>query len=70
MKLKILTLTERILESKYLDERSMTNETVYRLTKLTTLTLMTTLTLVTRFFDLNYYKDFLTTDQTQNSYFN
>jgi len=42
-----------------LDERSMTNQTVYPLTKLTTLTLMTT---------INYYKDFRTTDQTQNSY--
>jgi len=50
------------LESKYLDERSMTNKTIYRLIKLTTLTLMT------RFFDLNYYKDFLTTNETQNSY--
>jgi len=53
-----------------LDERSMTNQTIYRLTKLTNLTLMTTLTLMTRFFDLNYHKDFRTTDQTQNSYLN
>jgi len=59
IKLTTLTLTERILESKYLDERSMTNQTIYRLIKLTTLTLMTTLTPMTRFFDLNYYKDFL-----------
>jgi len=46
----------------------MTNQTIYRLTKLTTLTAMTTLTLMTRFFDINNYKDFLTTNQTQNSY--
>jgi len=64
MKLKILTITERILESKYLDERSMTNQTIYRPIKLTTLTLMT------RFSDLNYYKAFLMTDQTQSSYLN
>jgi len=46
----------------------MTNQTIYRLTKLTILTLMITITLVTRFFDLNYYKDVNMTDQTHNSY--
>jgi len=47
---------------KYLDERSMTNQTLYQLIKLTTLTLMT------RFFDLNYFEDVTTTGQTHDSY--
>jgi len=40
----------------------MTNKTIYRLIKLVTLNPMTS------FFDLNYYKDFNTTDQIHNSY--
>jgi len=58
IKLTALTLIERILESKYLNERSMTKQTLYH----------TTLTLMTSLFDLNYYKDFRSTDQTHNSY--
>jgi len=44
------TLTKRILQSKYLDERPMTNQAIYRLIKLKILTLMT------RFFELNYFQ--------------
>jgi len=40
----------------------VTNKTIYQLIKLVTLNLMTS------FFDINYYKDFNTIDQTHNSY--
>jgi len=57
-----LTLTERILQSKHIDECSTTNEYLYRLIKLTNITLMT------RIFNLNYFQDVKTTHQTHNSY--
>jgi len=40
----------------------MINQTIYRLIKVTTLALMT------RFFDLNYFKDVRANNQTHNSY--
>jgi hypothetical protein len=47
IKLTTLTLTERILQSKCLDECSTTNQIFHQLIKLITITLMT------KFFDLN-----------------